>query len=386
MTAELQGSRCRTPVVDTSTLDAVRSCAMHDATVVASFPPVIRANPYQRLLYEHLQDVGVVLYGGRAEFTIRWLWRVRRGVQAIHFHWPQGYYRCRRAPARMRPSMSWLKLSLFGMRLVVARTLGYRVIWTVHQVLPHEVSGVRLERAGSRVLASFSDVLIAHDEATAATVLRELRQDSAKLRVIPHGSYVDVYPEGRSREAVRAELAIPTSAFVFLSFGNIRAYKDLELVVRAFSDAAPREAVLVVAGAPMNEAASEAITSAAERDRRIKPRLGYVPNERVAELFGAADALIVGRGDGGTSGALILGMSLGLPTIASDNPAYRELLGDGAAGWLYRAADGASLGKTLARAAADPTARTKGDDALRRASELDWDTIAERTAQALRSD
>jgi beta-1,4-mannosyltransferase len=364
------------------------SRSAHDGTppiVVASFPPVIRTNPYQRLLYGHLGEIGVGLYGDPTELTIRWLWRARRKVQVLHFHWPQGYYTCRRAPQRARPILSWLKLGLFTARLATARALGYRVIWTVHQVLPHELSSVRLDRAGSRVLARFSNALIAHDEATAATLLRELLNDGAKLQVIPHGSYIGVYPEGRPREAVRAELGIASLAFVFLSFGNVRAYKDLEFVVQAFSDRAPSHAVLVVAGAAMNEAVSHAVVELAERDRRIKPHLGFIPDERVAELFNASDAAVVGRGDGGTSGSLILAMSLGLPTVASDAPAYRELLGEGAAGWLYRAGDGESLGSTLAVAARDPAARTKGDVALSTAINLDWDLIAHRTAQVLRS-
>lgn len=354
-------------------------------TVVASFPPVIQGNPYQRLLYRHLEDVGVVLHSGHTDFTVRWLWRMRRSVQTVHFHWPHGYYRCRRAPQRTRQALSWLKLAMFAMRLATARALGYRVVWTVHQVLPHELSSMRLDRAGSRVLATFSNALIAHDEATAATVRRELAKDSAKTQVIPHGSYVGVYPEGRTREAVRTELGIADSAFVFLSFGHIRVYKDLDVVLESFSECAPPHAVLIVAGAAMDAAAGAAVLASAGRDGRIKPRLGFIPDERVAELFAASDAAVIGRGDGGTSGSLILAMSLGLPTVAADTPAYRELLGEDAAGWLYQAGDRESLGVALAAAARDPAVRVKRAEAFSRVTELDWNLIARRTAHVLRS-
>lgn len=352
-------------------------------TVVASFPPVLDSNPYQQLLYGHLRHSDVFLYDGHTELTVGWLWRMRRSVRAIHFHWPQVYYRCKRAPRRTRQALSWLKLGAFAMRLATARTLGYRVVWTVHQVLPHELSGVRLDRAGSRVLARFSNALIAQDKTTAATA-KELHFRAAKIHVIPHGSYVGVYPTGRPREAVRTALGIDRSAFVFLSFGNIRAYKDLELVVEAFGECAAPHAVLIVAGAPMDEAARRAVLAAAELDRRIKPRLGFVPKERVAELFHASDAAIIGRGDGGTSGSLILAMSLGLPTVASDTPAYRELLGADAAGWLYGRGDRVSLAAALTLAVRDPAATAKGAAALSRATELDWTLIARRTAEVLR--
>ena len=351
---------------------------------MASFPPAIRTNPYQRLLYDHLAAAGVVYHTGCTDFTIRWLWRARRRIQVLHFHWPHGYYRCLRAPQRARYVASWLKLAMFAVRLAAARALGYRVVWTVHQVLPHEVWSHGLDRAGCRILAVFSTALIAHDEATAAAA-REHLFESAKIRVIPHGSYVGVYPDGRGREEVREELGIPGDAFVFLSFGHLRAYKDVELVVQAFSARAPAHAVLVVAGAVMSEVVGRAVVAAAEGDPRIKPCLGFIPNDRVAELFEASDAAVVGRGDGGTSGSLILAMSLGLPAVASDTPSYRALLGGEAAGWLFRAADAESLGDALALAAADPTAQAKGEVALATATELDWNAIAHRTAKVLLS-
>src|SRR5256885_11381 len=59
---------------------------------IPSFPPAIPQNPYQRLLYAHLDDLGVPLETAE-RFDVGWLRRARREVAALHFHWPQGYYR-----------------------------------------------------------------------------------------------------------------------------------------------------------------------------------------------------------------------------------------------------------------------------------------------------
>jgi glycosyltransferase involved in cell wall biosynthesis len=70
--------------------------------------------------------------------------------------------------------------------------------------------------------------------------------------------------------------------------------------------------------------------------------------------------------------------------IAADTPTYRALT-DGGAGWLYTPGDSASLRAALAEAASNPReARRRGRAARRRAEELDWAEIAERTAVALR--
>src|SRR5947208_7229019 len=101
---------------------------------ITSFPPAIPQNPYQRLLYAHLDDLGVPLETAD-RFDVGWLRRARREVAALHFHWPQGYYR---HVGRGAVLASWLKLALLALRLAFARLLRYRVLWTVHQVYPHE--------------------------------------------------------------------------------------------------------------------------------------------------------------------------------------------------------------------------------------------------------
>ena len=115
---------------------------------------------------------------------------------------------------------------------------------------------------------------------------------------------------------------------------------------------------------------------------RIVARLEFIPDARVAELFGACDAAVFPRSDGGTSGALILAMSLAVPAIAARTPVYEELLEEGKAGWLFEPGDPAALHAALEDAVRDPeAARAKGAAALAGAQRLHWPAIARRTAE-----
>jgi beta-1,4-mannosyltransferase len=347
---------------------------------IASFPPVLGTNPYQRLLYGHLADHGYELVTAR-KLTLGWLLRSRRSVAVLHFHWLEPYYRHRRGPAFARRALSWVRMGLFAGRLAAARLLGYRIAWTVHQVFPHESTDRRLERVAAATMARMSHVLVAHDLATAEVARRELGRAAGAIRVVPHGSYAGVYPEGRPRRAVRAELGVPTDAFAFLAFGHVRAYKHLGLLLDAFAGLEHPDAVLIVAGPVLDEDAAASVRSAAARDPRIRPVLGFIADDRVAELFAASDAAVVSRSDGGTSGALVLALSLGLPVVAAALPAYEELLGGEDAGWLFTAGDRGSLRDALARAAADPeAAAVKRAAALRSADALPWTEAASRLA------
>jgi beta-1,4-mannosyltransferase len=351
---------------------------------LASFPGVLPTNPYQRLLYGELRRFGFRV-ANDVRFDLGWLRRARGQVGFLHFHWPQSFWRHEDGPEFLRPSLSYVKLGLFGCRLGFARVFGYRIAWTIHQVYPHEVSSQRLDRLGAKILARLSHVRLAHDLWTAQQAHIELGEEIGEIDVVPHGSYVGTYPPGRPRDVVRAELGIPANAFVFLCFGDLRAYKEVETLLDAFGKTRLPDAVLVIAGAVRNQEQGAAVRVAADRDPRIKPLLGFTPQERVAELFGSADAAVVVRGDGGTSGSLILALSLGTPVVAAQRPAYDDLLRDGAGGWLFEAGSVDSLTGTLETAARTDAEirREKAHTALDVAEGLRWPEIAEKTATLL---
>ncbi len=229
--------------------------------------------------------------------------------------------------------------------------------------------------------------MVAHDRATARRIERELGVDPARVTILPHGSYLGVYPPGREREAVRAALGLPADAFVFISFGHLRRYKDLDLLLGAFRAVEDPLAGLLVAGPAFDDATVEAVRQAAEGDPRIRPVLEFVPEEGFAELFNASDAAVVARSDGGTSGALVLALSLGLPVVASDSQAYAELLGDGRAGWLFETGSEDALAAALSTAASDPEgAARRAVEARATADTLRWEEHSDCIARLVDGD
>jgi glycosyltransferase involved in cell wall biosynthesis len=283
-------------------------------------------------------------------------------------------------------------LARFAVRLLVARALRYRVAWTIHELYPPE-SGPRspgsvsrrVDRLAARLLVRSSDLLVAHDDETAVKAQVEFGDPTKPVHVVPHGSYIGVYAPGRPRGVVRAELRIAAGSFVFVCFGALRPDKEVGLLLDAFRALPLEQAVLVVAGSPEDSEAAWSTVCAFRADPRIRPILGTVPADRVAELFAAADAAVIPRSETWTSGSLILALSLGVPVVAARLPAYEALLGGERAGWLFGPGDADSLRETLGRAANDPAAaRAKGAAALAQAKDLpSWDEIAERTATLL---
>lgn len=353
------------------------------ARPIASFPPAIPENPYQQLLYAELEGHGF-RSAGRFPLKVKALWQARGDRPVLHFHWPQGYYVSPVGRGLVRTLLTWVRLVVFTGRLLLARLLGYRIVWTVHEVFPHERAGRGVDLAGGLVLSRLAHVLVVHDRATAEQAQRAFRLPAKRFSVIPHGTFSGVYPDGRDRAAVRAELGIAENVVVFLAFGHVRAYKRLDMLLEAFEALERNDVALVVAGVVVDPESGDEVRLAAERDERIVPLLTFLPDEQVSELFGASDVAVISRSDGGTSGALILAMSLGVPVVSSANEAYDELTGGEDAAWFFTPGETASLTDALDRAAGDGTRAQKAANARELCKPLSWEEIGERTAALMR--
>jgi beta-1,4-mannosyltransferase len=353
---------------------------------IASFPPFREGNPYRKLLYERLGAYGFHLVP-TPRLRLSWLWRQRGTVGFLHFHWPEGYWRHDRGPVRLRHPLSYVRMSVLLWRLLAARVLGYRIVWTIHQIYPHEPGNRRLDRRGACLLARMSHLRVAHDASTAEAARWELGLPLASVEIVPHGSYIGVYPSGRSRERVRAELGIGPEHFIFLCLGNLRPYKQLGLLLAAFLATSRRTAALIVAGEASAVEEGEKVVSAARNDPRVRPLLGRLDDDRVVELFEASDVAVLPRGDGGTSGALILALSLGVPVVAARTPVSEELTRGGRTGWLFEPGDPVFLQAALEDAAVSHPAAiaAKGAAALEQARLLSWAESGERMAELFRA-
>jgi beta-1,4-mannosyltransferase len=357
-----------------------------------SIPDPSGANSYQRLLYEQLWHYGIGLLPA-PPLSVGWLWHHRESRAILHIHWPRVAYappgvEAGRGQSADEPGalQLWPGVVRFGIRLAAARVFGYRVVWTVHEVIPPDSPG-HVHRVAARWLARASRTLIVHDQPT-LEACRRLPTASRKLVLIPHPSYVGVYPRRRPGAQVREDLGLEQARFVFLCFGMIRPYKEIPLLLEAFAQTREelRDVALVIAGQPVDQALGRDIEKAAVADPRIKPVLRFVADHEVAELFDAADACVYSRGNGGTTGTLLLSLSLGTPVVAARVPVCQELIGDERAGWLFEPSDVQSLRQTLIRAADAGVAAVKGMHTSELIAGRDWAEIGRRTAEVLLAD
>jgi beta-1,4-mannosyltransferase len=260
------------------------------------------------------------------------------------------------------------------------RMLGVRLVWTVHNVGSHEGANDPVEMAVHRRLAELSDAVICHctaaEEAAAEAYALSpgLRQ---RLHVIPHGSYIGVYPNTVSRTEARNRLKLPLDARVLLFIGTVRPYKGLEDLLAAFRQLGHPGLRLIVAGRPRRAQDAAPIASAAAADPRVSLRLDHVPDDQLQVLLNASDVVVLPFRDILTSGSMILAMSFGRAIVAPSLGCLPETMPPGG-GILYDPEEQGALEQAL-RAALDSDLVAMGARNLERARELDWGPIAAAT-------
>jgi glycosyltransferase involved in cell wall biosynthesis len=142
--------------------------------------------------------------------------------------------------------------------------------------------------------------------------LIDLGADPAKLTVVEHGVDLDLFRPPADRAAVRAHMALagPT----LLSVGHLIDRKGHDFAIRA--TAMLPGATLMIAGDGPREGALRALAKAQGVDDRVR-FLGHVDQQRLPDLYGAADATLSCSDREGIANVLLESLACGTPLVAT---------------------------------------------------------------------
>jgi glycosyltransferase involved in cell wall biosynthesis len=338
-------------------------------------------NPYQELLYRSMRDqqpslrvqyLNVYPKVGGLFFPVGLILGRSRGYRILHVHWPAFYIDL---PGCKRFSYRWFRFCVW-----LAGIAGVKVVWTVHNVLPHEPQTSN-DLTAAQSLASAADLTIVHSESTR----REMEQrglSTRRTRVVAHGSYVGVYPVGLGRAEARVRLGLESGSTVILFFGLVRPYKGVEELVdfaaTMGSERAGSPPLRVVIAGKITDTALRARLEEANAQRAITLFDTHVPDDEVASYFAACDVVCLPFRKVTTSGSALLALSFGKPLIAPRIGALAELPDE--VGYFYDPADADGLEQSLERAVRQPEKLAAlGDAAAAFARGIAWPAIAAQT-------
>jgi beta-1,4-mannosyltransferase len=315
--------------------------------LLAAFPSYL-GNPYQALLYGSVWDEGFAPVRMPRWNQLPELHALQdAGLPTVlHLHWLQPVLRDAdsNADARRRGAKFIEELDAY-------RDRGGKLVWTIHNVLPHETRHEAEEVALCAALAERADIVHVLTKRTPELVAPHYDLPRKRVLHVPHPSYAGAYPDHVSRHDARHALGLLPDELVVAAVGDIRAYKGLDDLLDAWQDVpTDRPRRLLIAGAPLrDQGGAEAIIERAAIDPRVLIDARRIPPDELQVILRATDVMILPYRQALNSGALLLALTFGVPVIVPDGAGFGEIL-DPSFARTFQAGDRASLADALTRA------------------------------------
>jgi glycosyltransferase involved in cell wall biosynthesis len=261
----------------------------------------------------------------------------------------------------------WLSVPRLDARLLPRRR---PLVITAHDILPRE-GGAGLRAAQAALLRHF-DAVIAHSATGRDRLINEAGLSPDRVHTIPHGAFSHLAALPLSPLPI--ELENDPAKPVVLSFGLIRPYKGLDVLLHAWRGVEGAE--LWIVGRPRFDIAP--LRAGAGPSVRWVPR--FVSDDELAACFRRADLVVLPYREIEQSGVLATALAFGSPLLASDVGGFGELAQAGAAR-LVPPGDAAALHAALIELLADAPERARlGAAATALAAGVaSWPRVAELT-------
>jgi beta-1,4-mannosyltransferase len=271
-----------------------------------------KGNAYHEALYSAISERYTAVRGD-VEAALE---RLRSGAgRLLHVHWEEHSLR----NARTRREALAI-IDLLCDQMMDFKQAGGKILWTIHNVVPHEIEHLDVFLSFRRRLSQLTDGILVHTPEAVAVLADQGIREPLKIVLLPHPSYVGMYPADANAQGVERG-----SEKVVLVFGLIRRYKAIHRVIEGFSDKFARKnrcrLEIVGKGVPGDSYSSE-IAELAARRKRITFREEHIPDAQIGPIMESAECVILPYERLLTSGVAMLALTYGAIAVG---PRLRQL-------------------------------------------------------------
>jgi beta-1,4-mannosyltransferase len=279
-----------------------------------------RHGAYTDPLYQGMEEKGISVKSG--QFSFAWVKnKVARG-DIVHIHWPSYGY-------PDKGSIWHIALGFFKFCLLLSfiKLKGARLWWTAHNLLPHEPCRFPIvDKLGRHVVIFFSDKIFVHGEEAKAVLSQNFHRVTGKTSSLPHGHWIGYYGDLADKQQAKLALGIAAYKHVFLLFGQLKPYKNVEGLIRAFALLNREDCLLLIAGRFTDPDYQQGIVELISTQPNIRLDAGFIDDDKVPYYFASADAMCMPYTEILTSGTAMLSMSYGRPIISINKGYLRDVI------------------------------------------------------------
>lgn len=272
------------------------------------------SNPYNYLLYSGIEAHNVEV----REFGL--ISCLGLDYDVIHIHWPELYLNSHYLLKAFANSV------VFLLCLCFAKVFGKKIIWTVHNLQPHQIRYSRLNRIFWAVYLRLIDGVISLSHCNEEQFFNKFQWlKNLPSIAIHHGLYKGFYSDSVTKAQARQQLSIEPHQQVSLFIGQIKPYKNIERLIELFNNTAQlSNQVLLIAGKFESDDYFNEISAKTKKNSNIIIYNRYIPEDDLQVYFRASDLCILPFNNIFNSGSVLLSVSFDTPVLVPDNSNFNE--------------------------------------------------------------
>lgn len=285
-------------------------------------------NPYNYLIYNNIEKLGYPVQEFEFDILNILKYTFSFKYKILHFHWPNYIL------SVSSPFHATRRLYTFFIFIRVLKFLKKNIVWTVHNLESHESPYPGLEKKLYDFLYNQVDGFISLNKSGIEIIEERVPTPNNKyFKYIPHPNYKHYYSNYIDKNQARKKLNIEQDKFVFLFIGQIRRYKNVSALIKAYSELDNRNTVLLIAGKVSLDVKPE-IEALAGGNETVIICEGFIKDEDLQLFLNTADLVVTPYKQIFNSGSVFLNLSFGKPTLAPDLMLFRELKDSIGSEWL----------------------------------------------------
>ncbi|MDD5638415.1 MAG: glycosyltransferase family 4 protein [Candidatus Pacebacteria bacterium] len=294
-----------------------------------------------------------------------WIWAGYSAKgEIIHFHWWTSYL-----------------FPIFFTIELLAKFRGKQLICEVHNILGHESNW--LDKSLNRLIFNLSDYIIVHSEKNKKQ-LEEFFGKKNNVSVIPLG-VLDFFNDTLiTKTESREKLGVNNEDKIILSFGNIRGYKGIDILIKSFAKVKqiiPKAKLFIVGKNWIEWQPFQQLIKNYNLEDSVITDLNFIPTSKVKYYFVASDLIVLpylkfeaqsgpGRIALAFGKAMVVTEVGGLPDLVRDRSVIVEPNNSG------------ELAQAIIKVLQDNNYREKLEaDSKELAQKYSWDKISEKIAE-----
>lgn len=282
----------------------------------------------------------------------------------------------------------WWSLPLapvYAIVLSLCRARKIPVVFTVHNVLSHEKTG--LYETISGMLYPLGNHFIVHTDRNVEQLKSYYQISHDRISRIPHGALDFMVEKVEDREGLRREMGIEKNDPVILLFGAIRFYKGVDTAIEALGlvqEEIPNARLLVAGKLWESFEPYRELIQKHSLEKNVILKLDYIPSNEVYRYFEASDLVVLPYHHfDSQSGVGSCAISFEKPMIVTDVGGLPDFVED--KGMIVAPKNAEALADAFKRVLTNKKtlARLK-EQAKNRAKAFTWTDIADKTVSVYR--